>query len=49
MSHLPTWTIAEAKARFSHVIDQAHSEPQTITRNGRAGTLADFFAAAPLP
>ena len=30
------WTVAEAKAKFSAVIDQAQSQgPQTITRNGR--------------
>lgn len=30
------WTIAEAKAKFSEVIDLAVSDgPQTITRNGR--------------
>jgi prevent-host-death family protein len=30
------WTVAEAKAKFSEVIDRAESEgPQTITRNGR--------------
>lgn len=30
------WTIAEAKAKFSEVIDRAETEgPQTITRNGR--------------
>jgi prevent-host-death family protein len=30
------WTVAEAKAKFSEVIDRAQSEgPQTITRNGR--------------
>lgn len=30
------WTVAEAKARFSEVIDKAESDgPQTITRNGR--------------
>ena len=30
------WTIAEAKAKFSEVIDLAVSSgPQTITRNGR--------------
>ena len=30
------WTVAEAKARFSEVIDKAKSDgPQTITRNGR--------------
>ena len=31
-----TWTVAQAKAKFSEVIDKAQSEgPQTITRNGR--------------
>lgn len=30
-----TWTVAQAKARFSEVIDKAQSlGPQTITRNG---------------
>ena len=31
------WTVAEAKAKFSEMIDKALSEgPQTITRNGHA-------------
>lgn len=31
-----TWTVAEAKAKFSEVIDRARgSGPQTITRHGR--------------
>jgi prevent-host-death family protein len=31
-----TWTVAQAKAKFSEVIDRAMSEgPQTITRKGR--------------
>jgi prevent-host-death family protein len=31
-----TWTVAEAKAKFSEVIDHAQAQgPQTITRNGR--------------
>lgn len=31
-----TWTVAEAKARFSEVIELAKSRgPQTITRHGR--------------
>ena len=31
----PTWTIAEAKAKFSALIERARSRgPQTITRNG---------------
>jgi prevent-host-death family protein len=30
------WTVAEAKAKFSEVIDRAKSDgPQTVTRNGR--------------
>jgi prevent-host-death family protein len=39
-----TWTVAEAKAKFSQVIDRAESDgPQTITRNGR--TTAVIVAA----
>lgn len=31
-----TWTVAQAKARFSEVIENALAHgPQTITRNGR--------------
>ena len=31
------WTVAEAKAKFSEVIEKARSgRPQTITRNGRS-------------
>lgn len=31
-----SWTVAEAKAKFSEVIDRALSQgPQTITRKGR--------------
>ena len=38
------WTVAEAKAKFSEVIDKAESDgPQTITRNGR--TTAVIVAA----
>jgi prevent-host-death family protein len=38
------WTVAEAKAKFSEVIDHAKSQgPQTITRNGR--TTAVIVAA----
>ena len=30
------WTVAEAKAKFSEIIDQAQSKgPQTVTKNGR--------------
>jgi len=34
------WTVAEAKARFSEIIDRAMSEgPQTITRKGRTAAV----------
>ncbi len=34
------WTVAEAKAKFSEVIDRAKSDgPQTITRNGRKAVM----------
>ena len=34
------WTVAEAKAKFSEVIDRALSEgPQTITRKGRTAVV----------
>jgi len=36
MSKRSGWPVADAKARFSEVIDRAISSgPQTITRNGR--------------
>lgn len=39
-----TWTVAEAKAKFSEVIDRAATDgPQTVTRNGR--TTAIIVAA----
>lgn len=39
------WTVAEAKAKFSEVIERAASDgPQTVTRNGR--TTAVIVAAA---
>lgn len=35
-----TWTVAEAKAKFSEVIERAKSEgPQTITRRGQAAVV----------
>ena len=35
-----TWTVAEAKAKFSEMIDRARSAgPQTITRNGRTAAV----------
>ena len=36
----PTWTVAEAKARLSEVIERAKSQgPQTITRHGREAVV----------
>jgi prevent-host-death family protein len=35
-----TWTVAEAKAKFSEVIEKARTDgPQTITRNGRTAVV----------
>jgi prevent-host-death family protein len=35
-----TWTVAEAKAKFSEVLDKAQSEgPQRITRHGRTTAI----------
>jgi len=35
-----TWTAADAKARFSEVLDRALSEgPQTITRSGKPAVV----------
>jgi prevent-host-death family protein len=35
-----TWSVAQAKAKFSEVIEKARSEgPQTITRNGRKAAV----------
>jgi prevent-host-death family protein len=34
-----TWTLANAKARFSEVVDRAQSGPQTITRNGKPSAV----------
>jgi prevent-host-death family protein len=37
---LQTWTVAEAKAKFSELIERARSRgPQTITRNGRTAAV----------
>ena len=34
------WTVAEAKAKFSEVLDRARSRgPQTITRNGQLAAV----------
>jgi prevent-host-death family protein len=35
-----TWTVAEAKAKFSEVVDKARTDgPQTITKNGRTAVV----------
>ena len=35
-----TWTVAEAKAKFSEVLDKAQNEgPQRITRHGRTTAM----------
>lgn len=35
-----TWTVAEAKAKFSEVIDRAETMgPQTVTRRGRTAAI----------
>ena len=39
MPHDPTWSVAEAKARLSEVLDQARAAPQTITRNGKRAAV----------
>ena len=34
------WTVAEAKAKFSEVLDRAaRNGPQTVTRNGRTAAV----------
>jgi len=35
-----TWTVAEAKAKFSRLVEEARARgPQTITRNGRVAAV----------
>ncbi|GMO36368.1 MULTISPECIES: type II toxin-antitoxin system Phd/YefM family antitoxin [unclassified Bradyrhizobium] len=34
-----TWTLANAKARLSEVIDRAQTGPQVITRHGRPNAV----------
>ena len=34
-----SWSVAQAKARLSEVIDRAKSTPQTITRNGKPSVV----------
>ncbi|MBX9932538.1 MAG: type II toxin-antitoxin system Phd/YefM family antitoxin [Methylobacterium sp.] len=40
MSENANWTVAEAKAKFSQVVENARTTgPQTITRNGRRAVV----------
>jgi prevent-host-death family protein len=35
-----TWTVVEAKAKFSELVDRARGDgPQTITKNGRTAAV----------
>jgi prevent-host-death family protein len=35
-----TWTVAEAKAKFSEVLESARTNgPQTVTKNGRTAAI----------
>ncbi|MGH9897687.1 MAG: type II toxin-antitoxin system Phd/YefM family antitoxin [Pyrinomonadaceae bacterium] len=38
-SKTPVWTVASAKAHLSEVMERAHQEPQTITRNGKPSVV----------
>ena len=39
-SEKDTWTVAEAKAKLSEVIEKArHQRPQAITRNGKSAVV----------
>lgn len=33
---VPTWSVQDAKNRFSSLLEAAQSEPQTVTRHGKA-------------
>ena len=40
MSSATVWTVAEAKAKFSELVERACSAgPQTVTRNGRPAVV----------
>lgn len=34
-----SWTVADAKARLSKLIEQAQTDPQTITRRGKPSVV----------
>jgi prevent-host-death family protein len=35
----PAWTVADAKARLSEIMERAQGEPQTITRHGKPSVV----------
>jgi antitoxin Phd len=35
----PTWSMQDAKNRFSAVVEAARREPQTVTKHGRAAAV----------
>lgn len=37
--HTESWTVAQAKARLSEVIEKARREPQAITRRGKSAVV----------
>ena len=37
--HSEIWTVADAKARLSEVIERAQSDPQIITRHGKPSAV----------
>ena len=39
LSHTEAWTVANAKARLSELIERAQNEPQLITRNGTPSVI----------
>ncbi len=50
---MATWTMADAKAKFSEVVDKAvNHEPQEITRNGKSVVMIvskeDWLSSRPV-
>jgi prevent-host-death family protein len=38
-AHPDSWTIADAKARLSEVLERAQTDPQVITRHGKPSAV----------
>ena len=38
MAH-PTWSVQDAKNRFSEVVEAARREPQTVTKHGKPAVV----------